>query len=278
VKALVLPNMTNPSAPQCAEDTARMLKRVGIEVLTADSSSADFASLLEKNVQICDIIIVIGGDGTILYFLPLAVKYNKPILGINTGMAGFICSIEPEELPILSRLAEGDYQEEERMLLEVSLVSPDAERRNTYLALNDAVICNNKGAYVASLSVDCDGNPVGDYLGDGLIIATPTGSTAYNLSAGGTVCDPTLSLIAMTPICPHSLLQRPLIFSPHAVLEVKRSTLKRSGEIVLVVDGGEGIVLREEESVRIAKASKTVRFIRFGHKAFFDNLRAKLSH
>ena len=168
-----------------------------------------------------DAMIVLGGDGSILETARRASAADKPILGINLGRLGYMAELDLNELSYLSRLANDDYRIETRAMLRVELLSERGELRSFCHALNDATISNGSISRIIDMALSENGSPVTTYRADGLIVATPTGSTAYSMSAGGAIVDPAVPAFCVTPICPHSFAARPLIFSDTSTLEIK---------------------------------------------------------
>lgn len=222
-----------------------------------------------------DILIVLGGDGTILEVARRAAHRATPILGINLGRLGYMAELELGELDQLSRLFTGDYQTELRSMLRVELLS-NGELKSFCYALNDAVISNGSVSRMIDLELSEGGVPVSTYRADGLIIATPTGSTAYSMSAGGAIVDPRVSCFCATPICPHSFIARPIIFSDDAVLEV-RNICAREKMLYLTVDGRMNFELYRNQTVRITKSDLQTRLIRLKSCGFYRKLRQKMS-
>ncbi len=220
-----------------------------------------------------DVIIVFGGDGTLLSAARLIGHHRAPILGVNLGSLGFMTEVTLEELPLaLERLLEKDYRVSSRCLLTVELWR-SGRRRESLQALNDAVINKSALARIISLDAYCNDDFIANFLADGMIVATPTGSTAYSLSAGGPIIFPTEKSIALTPICPHTLTNRPLIIPAESKVRV----VLRSGEdVMLTVDGQVGIEMSEGDELLCTQSDHRVELIQPGHKNFFDILREKL--
>jgi NAD+ kinase len=246
----------------------------------------------------CDCVVVLGGDGTLLQSARAVAPYGVPLFGVNMGQLGFLTEVEAADaLPGLQRVLEGNYVVEERMMLQAAVErendgefcqpsgvanrlalrrqnSPSNERVDVYTALNDAVITKGAFARLIHLETYVDGEYVETYSADGLIVATPTGSTAYSLSAGGPLVAPELELMLITPICPHTLSARPLVIpAASTVRVVPRST---SGEVMLTMDGQYGRHLTCGERVLVRRAPFGVRFLRLNHRSFYRVLREKL--
>ncbi len=210
-------------------------------------------------------VVALGGDGTMLHASHCAVRYGLPVIGINLGYVGYMTELDRCEIDMLSRLFTGDYEIEERMTL--CITAPDGKE---YLTLNDAVV-HSKGTHMASIRLSCEGADVGLYRGDGLIFATPTGSTAYSMSAGGSIIDPNLKCICVTPICPQSLVARPMVFSPERELAVEI----QSSECTVTPDGGESISLKYGDMVKFKRHDAPVKLISLKDNEFFGVLRSK---
>ncbi len=232
-----------------------------------------------------DMLIVLGGDGTILEAARRSAARQTPILGINLGRVGYMAELEMTELDLLSSLfdrvtAEGEipasFEIERRSMLHVEILTAAGEVRQTMYGLNDAVITNGSVARIVDIELSEGGNSVTTYRADGLIIATPTGSTAYSMSAGGPVADPRVKCFCVTPICPHSLGARPLIFPDSSVLEV-RNICQREKMLYLTVDGRTNCELYRNESVRITRSPMETNLIRLKTCGFYNRLRAKMS-
>ncbi len=232
-----------------------------------------------------DLIIVLGGDGTILEAARRASARQTPILGINLGRVGYMAELEMGELELLTHLfdrttAEGfvpaSYEIEKRSMLHVEVVSQDGSVRQAMYGLNDAVITNGSVARIVDIELSENGTPVTTYRADGLIIATPTGSTAYSMSAGGPVADPRVQCFCVTPICPHSLGARPLIFPDITTLEI-RNICQREKMLYLTVDGRTNCELYRYETVRITRSPLETNLVRLKACGFYNRLRLKMS-
>lgn len=255
------------------------LKKRGCELFVDQSVVEEFKLRGIEGVArrlipaMADVIVVFGGDGTLLSAARLVKHHRAPILGVNLGSLGFMTEISLEELqPALEGLLKGDYRISRRCLLKVQVNSRDGKTRDFH-ALNDAVI--NKGALARIISLDAySGNDfIANFLADGMIIATPTGSTAYSLSAGGPIIFPTENLIALTPICPHTLTNRPLIIPAESKVRV---VLKSGDDVMVTVDGQVGVEMLEGDVLTCTQADHPIELIQPGHKNFFDILREKL--
>ena len=231
----------------------------------------------ENLYEICNLFIVLGGDGTILKAAANASKYDIPVIGINLGRTGFLSEIESDEIHLLDNLFTGDYEIKNRMMLNVEIIKDNSEEIIIHAgtALNDAVVTHGTLAKLIEIDVSCDGVRIMKYRADGVIAATPTGSTAYSMSAGGPVIDPELECFCVTPICPHSLVNRPIIFSHNSVLEIKNKN--KNADVYLTIDGEINIKLDDNDIVRIKKSGFPAKFIAIKKYGFFDVVREKIS-
>ena len=220
-----------------------------------------------------DLVIALGGDGTLLS-VARAVPASVPVLGVNMGTLGFLTEIGRAELyPALVEILAGRFDLEHRHLLNVEVARSSAEGL-AYRVFNDAVLAKSALSRIIELQLEVDGRLVTSYRSDGLIISTPTGSTAYNLSAGGPLTHPLLPVTLLTPICPHTFSLRPLVVPADSVVEV---TLRTDGaEVFLTLDGQEGTGLDDGDTVRLTRASEGVSLIKISDRTFYDSLRGKL--
>ena len=216
-----------------------------------------------------------GGDGTILEAARRAASRGTPILGINLGRLGYMAELETSELDQLSHLFTGDFRVEKRSMLRVDVLSAQRELKAFCYALNEAAISNGSVSRIIDRQLFENGAPVTSYRADGLLIATPTGSTAYSMSAGGAIVDPSVPCFCVTPICPHSFAARPLIFSDQSVLEVKNICV-REKMLYLTVDGKINFELYRNQVVRITKSELEAGLIRIKNTGFYQKLCKKM--
>lgn len=222
-----------------------------------------------------DLLLTLGGDGTLLRGARRVARHGVPVLGVNFGHVGFLTSAPPDELEeSLVRALSGEIWLDERMTLDVRAEAPDGSVRGEFLALNDAVLHKGGVARMIRLAVHADGEEVGTYSADGIILATPTGSTAYSLSAGGPIVSPSVDCIVATPICPHTLAVRPLILPASETVSVE--VLTPSGELLLTIDGQEDAALLPGDRVVVRRSPMPARLVRFAGQTFFSTLRRKL--
>jgi len=238
----------------------------------APSASVTSASKSDLPGQV-EALIVLGGDGTLLSMARAVGDLGVPILGVNLGGLGFLTATTLEEmLPALEALLAGGMAVEERMMLAARDVR-GGQATGDYIALNDVVITKSAMSRIIDLAVSVDGRHATAYRADGLIISTPTGSTAYNLSAGGPILFPTMDAVVLTPIAPHTLSNRPIVLPGAQRIDV---TLRVDQEVMLTMDGQVGVPLRERDVVEVQKARARIRLLRFDQKDFFSVLRTKL--
>jgi len=262
-----------------AEQTAADLRARGFEVLFDEETSRainDAARPWPKGElgRHCDLLITFGGDGTLLSVARHAPEH-VPVIGVNMGTLGFLTEIRVEEFThVLERVLEGDYNVEPRVTFNVQVSGPGRENVQ-FRVLNDAAINKSALARIIEMKVSVAGLFVSTFRGDGLIIATPTGSTAYNLSAGGPIIYPTMGAVVITPICPHMLTNRPIVLPDELDIEVRLATPDQK-DIFLTLDGQEGFELHETDRVCIRKSDERVLMVQSPDKNYFDVLRSKL--
>lgn len=230
--------------------------------------------LLEKELPTADMLICFGGDGTILHAARDATLHKVPILGINLGSVGFMAELERSELPLLAPLAHGIYTIEERMMLDVKVLRGD-RLISQDIALNDAVISKGSMARVAEMEVLADRVKVTSITGDGVIIATPTGSTAYSMSAGGPIVEPTSKSIIVTPVCAHQLAVRAMVLAPERVVTVQLPRGNRK-YLYLSVDGGKAVRLTGGDRVEIGSSQRATQLVRLADRSFYQIINQKL--
>lgn len=224
--------------------------------------------------QTADLVIVLGGDGYMLEAARRAAPNGIPILGFNMGRVGYMTELEMDEIDLLDHVFEGEYYLDERAMLCVEIEGVEGKKKVSTYALNDAVIANGSTARIVDLQLSDNGKLVNTYRADGMVVATPTGSTAYSLSAGGPIVDPKLSCFCVTPICSHSLVARPLIFPDSAVLQVK-NTCVREKVLHLTVDGRATFDLFYGETVVVTKSSLITKLLRVKNEDFYSKIRMR---
>ena len=228
---------------------------------------------LDRELQNAELVICFGGDGTILHMAKAATRRNVPILGVNIGTMGFMAELESTELDQLARLASGDFTLDKRMMLDV-VVQRDRDIIFHDIGLNDVVITKGAIARIAHLAVKCDGVEAMQCGGDGIIVATPTGSTAYSLSAGGPIVEPEASNILITPICAHDVMSRCIVASDKRVITVELVHNARRNAY-LSVDGGKALRLNLGDVVTVRKSHLETKLVRLKDRSFYDVVNMK---
>jgi NAD+ kinase len=266
-------------ASEVLRELVRWLRRRGCQVVVDPETAAlvaDGTRIVERGrlAEEVDLIVVLGGDGTLLSAAHMVGGRGVPILGVNLGHLGFLTATTLEALyPTLEPVLRGEYAAEERMMLATSL-SRDGNVLAEYLALNDVVVTKGTQGRLIDLEVSADGQLMTAYRADGLIIATPTGSTAYNLSASGPILFPTMDAVVLTPICSHALTNRPIVLPATIRLDV--ALLADSPNVVLWLDGQPGLPVTAKDVVQVRRADARIRLIRDPQKTYFQVLRTKL--
>lgn len=258
------------------ETVRRFVDAHGLELAAEEGLRSHLPAALPLHPAEVDLLLTFGGDGTLLRGARLVAPHGAPVLGVNLGYLGFLTSIPPTDLRLaLERVVTGDYWLDTRLTLEVR-VDRDGAHGPPYLALNDAVLHKGGFARVVRLALYMgpDAEEVATYSADGIIVSTPTGSTAYSLSAGGPIVVPTVDCILATPICPHTLAVRPLVVP--ASTEITVEVLSPAEELILTIDGQEGAALQEGDRLIVRKGAASVRLVRFPGQSFLSTLRRKL--
>lgn len=275
----VYPNLTRENGYEISCAVIDELESLGIRIIMPSEYQDRFDGRRIRfyndtdAVKKCNLLIAIGGDGTIIHAAHYISEYDKPVLGINAGTLGFMAGLEKEELSLLKNLISGEYEIEKRMMISAKLFDGDEliYERN---CLNDAVISRGGNMHLCDFEIANGKSSTLSYRADGIIIATPTGSTAYSLSAGGPVVDTSIESIILTPICPHSLFARSLIFNGESKLVLRVRTC--DGEkAVFSCDGEAGIEITKNCRIVISKADKSARIIKIKADSFADILSKK---
>ena len=230
-------------------------------------------SKLDREMQNADLVICFGGDGTILHMAKAATRKGIPILGVNIGTMGFMAELESTELDKLALLAKGEYSIDSRMMLDVT-VQRDRDIIFHDICLNDVVLTKGAVARIVHLSVECDGVQAMECGGDGIIVSTPTGSTAYNLSAGGPIVEPEAKNIIITPICAHDISSKSIVASDKRVIKVQMVRNARRNAF-LSVDGGKSMRMNMGDVATIKKSNLETKLLRLKDRSFFDVVNAK---
>ncbi len=281
-KVILTPNPYRDKNFNTVRQAMDILQASGVDVRVCLPFEVDRAYTLPRDIRFCrldrelptaDMAICFGGDGTILHMAKAATRQGVPILGVNIGTMGFMAELEAGELQELSRIASGDYSVDKRMMLDVT-VHRDRDIIFHDICLNDAVVTKGAIARIVHLTVRCDGVQAMECGGDGIIVATPTGSTAYSLSAGGPIVEPEASSILVTPICSHDVASRCIVASDKRVITVALSPdAKRNA--YLSVDGGKALRMNIGDVATIQKSNLVTQLVRLKKRSFYDVVNMK---
>lgn len=282
MKILLIPNMNRDSAVSCARKVIGRLNQLGVAIYILEEHAAAFSDTsavpmsFEEAAPLSDVVVAVGGDGTILHAAKSAVAFHKPVLGINAGRVGFLAQLEDkeEDLALLTNLSWGRYSLENRMMIQATHHRKKGDRQ--YYAINDVVLSRGELARIIDIEVTCNSQVVYDYRADGVILSTPTGSTAYSMSAGGPVADHALDMLILTPIAPHSLFSRSILFSPDKQLEIRTRQINNSAKFYMIVDGEEAIRIDDGEYISVRRAERSVQFVVLKKKEFYEILNRKM--
>lgn len=279
MKISIFPNFNNDGVLQTCEEICKELDKLDVEYSVAKCNESDETGTLplffdtDELIENCDIVIVVGGDGTTLNVAKAASLHNKLTLGINAGRLGFMSGLERDELSLLNRLASGEYEVEERMMIDARLMTENGIQ--DFICLNDAVITRGDLARLIDVTVKSDGRVITKNRADGMIIATPTGSTAYSMAAGGPVVSPDNSCFVVTPICPHSLVNRSIVFSSDKELEITVENDKNNTSY-LSIDGEKSVTVTKNSKIIISKSEYVAKLIKIKPESFYEILNKKL--
>ncbi|NLO89663.1 MAG: NAD(+) kinase [Clostridia bacterium] len=275
----VVLNIEKPKTIETARELYSWLKRKGIDIffLKEHAEALGFPELglnQDELAEHCDCIITLGGDGTLLYAARITAPREKPILGINLGDFGFLVAVDPKDMyESLENVLAGNFSLDKRMMLEAA-VYRNGRCLKTCYALNDVVIAKPGLSRLIKLETYVAGEFASNYPADGLIISSPTGSTAYNLSAGGPIVSPKVDVIILNPICPHTLVSRPLVISPEE--EIRIILKSGEGEALMTVDGQVGFPITKGDEIYVSKAPFRTNLISLPGRSFYEILRNKL--
>lgn len=275
----VLPNMTREDAPAITREILNKLQSLGAECILPCGTEGVFDAPgikilpMEQAIEQCRAVIAVGGDATIIHAAKRAAACGKPVLGVNAGRLAFMAGLEGHESDLLCRLMTGEYTVDRRLMLKAMVMRGDEVVSCDY-CVNDAYITGSKGTRMESIEVALGERLINSYLADGILVATPTGSTAYSLSAGGSVVDPELESILLTPVCSHSLFDRPLVLRPNAVLTV---TSAEGNPLWVSLDGQAEMEIKPGCRAVISQAEYKAEFIRIKSDNFIDILGKKLA-
>lgn len=275
----IVPNPGKASANEVAFRAAQILLNQGAQVVMSDEASAGWSMQGVKYLPAskcpaeADVILTIGGDGTILHEANQTLEYHKPILGVNLGRCGFLATCEVNELETkLSAVARGEYSLDSRMLLYTRILGDETWEGH---ALNDVVVAKGRLQQAIDFSIYCDDILVEHYRGDGVIVATPTGSTAYSMAAGGPILDSQTKGIVVTPLCPHSLASPAMVFAQERKLKICVGQVA-DDEVFISCDGAAGYSLKAGATAEVRLSDQIVQLITFGRADQFQAIDQKL--
>lgn len=284
-KAILTPNPYRDKNFQTVREAAEVLRAAGIDVCICLPFEVDRNydlpkdlrfSRLDKELPSASIVICFGGDGTILHMAKAATRHGIPILGVNIGTMGFMAELESSELSLLARLANDDYTIDKRMMLDVT-VHRDRDIIFHDICLNDAAITKGAVARIVHLQVNCDGVQAMECGGDGIIVSTPTGSTAYSLSAGGPIVEPDANSMLVTPICAHDVASRCMVVSEKREITVQLSRNARRNAFISV-DGGKALRMNIGDVATIRKSPLVTKLVRLKNRSFYDVINMKFKN
>lgn len=281
MKIAICPNIIKDKSFFYTLQVIEKLKTLKVEILMSkeylkyinNNESIYFYDDIEDLIYNSDIVLTIGGDGTLIKFAKYAANYEKPILGINLGRVGFVTGLEKNELFKLDLLYKNDFKIQKRTMLKITT---EGETNKTFFAVNDMVVSRGELSKIIDFSIFLDGNEVCNYRADGIIVSTSTGSTAYSLSAGGPIVDPSLDCMILTPICSHSMFARPIVFSNQASVIVNVKSRENS-KVFLYVDGNNVLEVTDCNKIKVECSNKTISMISFDERSFYKRLSEKLS-
>ena len=281
MKIGLIVNREKQNADVCAKEIAQLLIHKGAIVVLNEINSNiieknDYVSFYKTDEEVVlnsDVTVTVGGDGTIIHNAKFAAQHKKPLIGVNMGRLGFVAGLEYDEIEELEKLLIGDYKIKKRMLLSVELERDG--RKENFLAVNEAVLTRDILKSIIDISVSLSGEEIISYRADGMIFATPTGSTAYSLSSGGPVVEPDMECILVTPIAPHSLSSRNVVFKSDSVLTATIDNADAT-EGYLVVDGEKNVRLSKNDKITIRKSELELELIVLKEKNFYTLLNEKL--
>lgn len=284
MKTVIIPNLTRKNAFEITCAVMKQLQELQISFFISAELKSVFSDISdehfvqdEKLIDLCDIVISVGGDGSMIHTAKLAAVKGKRILGVNAGHLAYLCGVDADELQMLKCLVTGEYETEERMLLRADLYENGAFVSGG-ICVNDLVVSRGmNNMSLADIEVRSSGHLIADYIADGVIVSTPTGSTAYSLAAGGPIAEPTLEGMLLTPICPHQLNLRPFIFRADTVLELSCGKRRENNVLVASYDGEPPITLTENSVLKVTKADIKAEFIKIKPINFVDVLNVKMA-
>ena len=276
----IVPNYDKEAAMNLVGELAQFLREKECKVVLT-YKIAEVTGLKELGVtkyelfSKSDFIIVLGGDGTLLDTGRKAAKYGTPLLGINMGTMGFLASADGNDYrETIEKVLNGEYKLEKRLMLEADIIS-DTDSPKQYTAVNDVCIARGVFTKITDYSIYVNDEYLATFRADGIIISTPTGSTAYNLSAGGPVLKPDIGCMVITPICAHSLHSRSIVVSADDIIKIEAS-FGANGDIIMSMDGQTSVIMNNGDTINVKKAASSVNIIKTNRRSFYEILRKKL--
>ncbi|MBR1779806.1 MAG: NAD(+)/NADH kinase [Oscillospiraceae bacterium] len=283
MKIILSPNPYRDRGLRAAQSSAKILREAGVDTVLCLPFEPDphfelprhlVYSDMDSELADADMLICFGGDGTLLHAAKQAYNSGVPIMGVNMGSVGFLAELEHSELSKLARIAKREYTVEPRMMLDVSLIHEGQEIYADH-ALNDAAITKGAVARVVEMSIFSDGEQIASVSGDGVVVATPTGSTAYSLSAGGPIVEPKAQNLIITPIAAHALQSKSIVLAQDRVVEVRLARQARK-TAYLSVDGGRAVRLSGGDTIRVTRSERCVDLVHLTDRSFYQILLSKL--
>ncbi len=280
MRVLLLPNFQKDGCQEILQSVVHTLKKDNCDIYVLDNlkdcvhdGCVKFISSdkLEGNI---DYAVTIGGDGTIIGAANLLLEYEIPIIGVNLGTLGFLTGVEKDEIHLLNKIANNKYKVEERLVLKVSI--ENQQRKKTFTAINDVIICKNAFSGIIDIDVECGSIETAHYRADGIILSTASGSTAYAMSAGGPIMHPSVKAISLTPICAHSLLSRTIVLPENEIIAVKTNANSEKKTACVVADGINSEQITENDTITISRYHKNIKFICLDGKNYYSAINQKL--
>lgn len=281
MKFYIIPNMTRSNTLEVTSNILAEINKLGCIALMDSALEAHFgerdALAYVSGGDACaeaDMVISVGGDGSFINAAKTATIYNKPVVCVNAGKLAYLACMEGDEAHLLSKVVSGEYITEKRMMLQVSVIDKNNNQIYETSCINDAVVSRSGTIRIMRLSVNCNGAPLLQYMADGAIVSTPTGSTAYSLSAGGPIVDPCVESILLTPVCSHSVFSRSVVLGGDSELCICHDN---SGDAILSCDGQDPILIPDGACVNVKRSSRYASFIKIKDDTFIDILNKKIS-
>ncbi len=277
----IIPNMTRENTFNVTSALLNEIKKLECEAMMSDTLRSSFShfdflefSNSEANISEADVVISVGGDGSFINAAKTATVYNKPVLCVNAGKLAYLACLEGNEIELLSSVTKGEYITEKRMMLDVSVVDDNGGVLYHTCCINDAVVSRSGSIRLMKVSAFCNGTPLIEYFADGAIVSTPTGSTAYSLSAGGPIVEPSVESILLTPVCSHSFFTRSIVLGGSSELALMHDN---SGEAILSCDGQAAVQVPFGAKVVVKRSDDYASFIKIKNDTFIDILNKKIS-